>query len=394
MPDQDAAAGAPDAAAPADAVRTGLDPAGTWHRPLLVGREGLRPGHDGQFPGQRAGTGGKPGGTGGGSEDTLRLTLQAQPQRSFSEATLRLTAPGHPQRSAGQVTSHLTPPGQAGRGGAEAAASLRPARERAQAGRSAHRGRRRELMAACAGVAVVAIGLGAVFIVHSPARHHAPQAAGGHPARPASVTPAPARSRAGQPAGAVAPGVPEGFRVTGFNHGASLSWMAPGSTAGQPVSYSLAWPGGTRSSITGTSAAVTGLANGRQYIFRLTASDAAGSGAAATATVSLIPPPHDFRIIRNQDAVLFVDSRPAPAGSGSSSAVGTVGRGQSPTVTVQCQVRGATATDPFDHAAGDVWDRVTFNGQTGYISDMYVSTASSQAAAFSAFSDPPLWQCS
>jgi hypothetical protein len=190
------------------------------------------------------------------------------------------------------------------------------------------------------------------------------------------------------------PAAPQNFQVTGVNHGADLQWVAPVTAAAQPVTYSLSWNGGTQGGITGTSASVTGLTNGQQYTFTLTAANVAGTGqAAATATLTLTPPPQAYQIWNNADSFMYVDSAPYPAGTNGSTAVGTVPAGQTPTVTVQCQVRGGTATDPFDLTSDDIWDQVNWNGQTAYISDMYVNTANSLARNYGTFTDPPLWEC-
>jgi serine/threonine-protein kinase PknK len=349
--------------------RTGPVPAGPDRTggqravPLLVGPEGDEPAWAGQ------------------QSDPAAGRLSEMPWDSGTTVRLRPAASRMPEMPGGSEPWLL------------------PSPARARSRRSAHRGRRRGVVAACATAAVVIVGLGAALTVRAQASgHHAPPVSG--QSSPPSVTAGqaiPGRPRSARTAGsppATLPGAPQNFQAAGFNHGASLSWAAAAMATGQPVSYSLAWSGGTRSGITGTSAMVTGLVNGRQYTFTLTASDAGGSGQPATATVDLIPPPHAYQVFRNDDAMLLVDSLPAPAGSAGSSVVGTVARGQSPAVTVQCQVQGAVATDPFDEASGDIWDRVSWNGQTAYISDMYVNTASSQARNFNAFTDPPLWQCS
>ncbi len=70
------------------------------------------------------------------------------------------------------------------------------------------------------------------------------------------------------------------------------------------------------------------------------------------------------------------------------------GGGLGPAVTVFCQVTGSAVTDPVDSTlTGDIWDKVSYNGITGYISDLYVNTPQSAAGNYAAFSDPPLWEC-
>jgi hypothetical protein len=211
---------------------------------------------------------------------------------------------------------------------------------------------------------------------------------------PGGTAPAPRTpSQQGPPDHTGPPAAPQDFQVSGVNHGADLQWAAPANAAAQPVTYRLSWNGGTQDGITGTSASVTGLTNGQQYTFTLTAANAAGSGQAATATLTLTPPPHNYQIWNNSDSVLYVDSAPSPAGTNGSTPVGSIPAGQAPTVAVQCQVQAGTATDPFDHTSDNIWDRVTWNGQTAYISDMYVNTANSLARNYDSFTGPPLWEC-
>jgi uncharacterized protein YraI len=196
----------------------------------------------------------------------------------------------------------------------------------------------------------------------------------------------------------VAPSAPSGFTATGVNHGANLSWSAPAN--GQPLAYTLSWSGATSgsTSASGTSAQVTGLTNGGQYSFILTAANAAGS-AQATATASLVPPPQSFSAFNNQSGPVTVRSGP----STSAGSVGQIPQGSSMGLTVHCQVLGGSATDPFQTwKTSQLWDEIDWNGGTAYVSDLYVNTPHSAGTGSSApdpyapndYSYPPLWQCS
>jgi RHS repeat-associated protein len=93
------------------------------------------------------------------------------------------------------------------------------------------------------------------------------------------------------------PAAPEAVAATAGNAQATVSWLAPWSDGGTPVtSYTVtASPGGATASVSGaaTSATVTGLTNGNSYTFTVTATTAvATSGAsAASASIMLAPVP-------------------------------------------------------------------------------------------------------
>ena len=101
------------------------------------------------------------------------------------------------------------------------------------------------------------------------------------------------------------PGAPTGLAATPGNAQASLSWTAPTSTGGAAISdytiqYKTAsasqWSTFADGTSTGTTAAVTGLTNGIEYQFRISAVNSAGTGtpsgtASATPTAPLPPPP-------------------------------------------------------------------------------------------------------
>src|SRR6266436_1262556 len=93
----------------------------------------------------------------------------------------------------------------------------------------------------------------------------------------------------GCPVAAAPPGAPGGATVTPHNGGVNLSWAAPSSDGGAPitgyaVTYSPARPsdGSTESPGSGasTSATIDGLANGTTYTFTVSALNSAGRGPA------------------------------------------------------------------------------------------------------------------
>ncbi|MEV5750771.1 hypothetical protein AB0L00_23355 [Actinoallomurus sp. NPDC052308] len=192
----------------------------------------------------------------------------------------------------------------------------------------------------------------------------------------------------------VAPGAPRSLAVRGRKEGeVDLAWQPPANAAGTDVAYDLSWNGarsGSAGGLTGTSRAVTGLASGGDYDFTLTASNAAGAGRSASVTTTLAYPTRQYQVYNNSKLPLNVRAAPDQG----SASVGTITAGGQPTVPVICQVTGGSVTDPVDSTVhGRIWDRITWNGGTAYLSDLYVHTPRSAAGDYGAFSDPPLWHC-
>ena len=82
----------------------------------------------------------------------------------------------------------------------------------------------------------------------------------------------------------VVPGAPTGVKATAGSFQATVSWSAPASDGGSPVTGYVITPSGRSAFTVGTvtSYTVTGLSNGTAYTFKVAAKNAVGTGAAAT----------------------------------------------------------------------------------------------------------------
>ncbi|HVW45542.1 MAG TPA: DUF4082 domain-containing protein, partial [Solirubrobacterales bacterium] len=115
----------------------------------------------------------------------------------------------------------------------------------------------------------------------------AANAVGQGPESPQSgaVTPAP-----------VAPGAPGGVGVAAGNNAAEVTWTAPASNGGSPITGYRVTPylgsealAATSVGAEATRATVGSLTNGRSYTFRVAAVNAAGTGAESAASAAVVP---------------------------------------------------------------------------------------------------------
>jgi hypothetical protein len=90
-----------------------------------------------------------------------------------------------------------------------------------------------------------------------------------------------------------APGAPANVTATAGNGQATVSWTAPPSNGGSPITgYTVtSSPGGKTAtvSVSATSAVVTGLSNGTSYTFTVTATNAVGTGPASSPSNAVTP---------------------------------------------------------------------------------------------------------
>jgi hypothetical protein len=192
--------------------------------------------------------------------------------------------------------------------------------------------------------------------------------------------------------------MPQAFTVRAVEHGTNLRWSPPSNSGSAPITYNISWNGGAQT-VTGTSASVSGLANGQSYAFTLTAADGAGTGPPAIATAKLAYPVRQFNAFDDESGSVNVDPNPAPSANG----VGQIPQGSGQAVTVICQTAGVSFADPVQTwKTTDIWDKIEWNGGTAYVLDLYIDTPASAGYGSTAagappgdvFSDPPLWHCS
>ena len=182
----------------------------------------------------------------------------------------------------------------------------------------------------------------------------------------------------------VTPGAPQGFTARAVNHGADLSWSAPANASGATtytVGGAATWSG------PGTHFSASGLTNNKSYGFTVTAKNAAGQSGTASTSATLKPVPHTYRNQYNDDTNTYIRDSPAAGGN----RISKIPKGYYGDFSIQCQARGVHVTDDYNGRSSDIWDKITYNGVTGYVSDMYFNTTGSGTTNFS---DPPLWGCS
>lgn len=189
-----------------------------------------------------------------------------------------------------------------------------------------------------------------------------------------------------------APGAVSSVNATTSSHQIDVSWSAA-AAGGGAVTYTVKWSGGSATT-TKTSYSITNLKINKSYSVSVTASNNAGSATAATTTVNLSNP-GSYNIYRAWAPGYNLHLRPStnPNDPALATFPLTPQNGLGVGITVLCQTKGTYVQDPKDPTLhGDLWDYATYNGQTGYVSDLYVDTAESKAGNYESFSSP-LWQC-
>lgn len=176
-------------------------------------------------------------------------------------------------------------------------------------------------------------------------------------------------------------------------HGFTATWKAPANAGGSEVQYKVAWQGsggGSTGSTTTkeTKATATGLANGVQYNVTVTAVNEVGSGPAASTTVSLVAPSKTYNVGPNSANGVTVGIRTGPGVAGTRS-VAQIPAGYEGAITVHCQTTGERVNRDDTSVYSNIWDKVTWQGHTGYTTDLYIRTPNSDSGTFS----PELWQC-
>lgn len=184
------------------------------------------------------------------------------------------------------------------------------------------------------------------------------------------------------------PGTVGGLKATpsAGGHGGTLTWQAAPANGGT-LTYRVEVNGVVRQT-NSTSITVDSLRNSATHQIRVTAQSAAGRGPAATTALNLTPPPRTLSVGPNRLNTNPVNVREAP--NTQAAPVTTIPGGQEPAITVHCQTRGGSATRDDGSASSTIWDRVTVNGRTGWITDLYVRTTNSDRGTFS---PNQLWQC-
>ncbi|GHH04573.1 YncE family protein [Streptomyces lanatus] len=190
----------------------------------------------------------------------------------------------------------------------------------------------------------------------------------------------------------VAPGAPREVTFTPAQggHGGRVTWQPPQDASGS-VKYVINGPGGTAET-TEPGYTYRNLKNRSKDGVSVMASNAAGSGGAASGWIDLTPPPQQMTIVNNSDTDDSVGIRSEPT-TQSGYRVGRIpGNKTDPVVqvtTVRCKVKGEEQTYEGTGEKTDVWALHTFHSpetdrdHTGYTSDIYVNSRS----------NPNIWDC-
>ena len=180
----------------------------------------------------------------------------------------------------------------------------------------------------------------------------------------------------------VPPGTPRAVVAKAVEHGTKLSWSAPAELGADHVGYKVFYNNGKARDtgfISATTASITGLTNFKTYQFEVEAANESGTSRHVRASASLTGPTFKAQVYGT--SVGQPDVRSAPD-TDPGNIIGAAAAGE--TVTVICQVKGEWVS------GGDIWDKISWSGPTGFIHDLYLNTPNSPNKTFS---NPPLWNC-
>jgi hypothetical protein len=179
-----------------------------------------------------------------------------------------------------------------------------------------------------------------------------------------------------------APSAPQGLNIVIPQGGkaADVAWQPPANASGT-LTYTVTWPGGSRQT-SETGLRITGLSNGRQYTITVASNNEAGGGASVSGTADTTPPTRTMNIAHNDNdaEVLAIRNQPSTQAGGRA---GTIPGNSSPPVTVYCKTTGTTETHEYSGVSSNVWARITYNGTTGYVADIYLDSRT----------NPDVWEC-
>ena len=170
----------------------------------------------------------------------------------------------------------------------------------------------------------------------------------------------------------LAPGAPQNLKFdTSTEHRIGVSWSAPASDGGAPVTYEVSWGSSSHTGLTGTADTISGLTNFQSYLVTVAARNPAGlSQPPASGSVRLSAGPWSGHITNNSQYP--VNERKTPHLS--AQVVTQYPAGSNASVSVSCIGPGDTWQDPVDKSlTGSTWYQIA--GSNGWVASGYISTA-------------------
>ena len=189
---------------------------------------------------------------------------------------------------------------------------------------------------------------------------------------------------------AAMPGPPGGLTATPGNAQVTLSWAAPASDGGSPVTGYNLYAGTTAdfngrapvAKVTGTVVTVTGLVNGTPYYFRVTAVNRAGEGP-ASAEAKAVPvtvPGAPARLTATPGNARVTLAWTAPASGGAAISGYIIYRGTSPDGETGAPVNGSLVTGT-SYTVTDLADGTTYYFKVFAVNAVGQSPSSAEASA-------------